>query len=299
MTDALDAPVLAFDVGGTKIAAAIVSGGELRRRAQLPTPRTGRGEDIVSAIAALAENLPRAAAAGVAITGIVDGGELTALNPATLPIEDHFPLAARLSERLGLPMFLINDAQAAGWAEYQCGSGRGARAMAFVTVSTGIGGALVLDGRLQVGARGLAGHIGHVGVDKDGLLCGCGRRGCIERYASGAAIAAFASEQYQEAVDAQEVFRRASHGEPLGSKILNGAANQISRVLVDCIAMIDLDCVVVGGGVGLAPGFIDRIRAGIDMAPGIFRRPVLAARFGADAGLIGVARLVDEREFQP
>jgi N-acylmannosamine kinase len=299
VTDALDAPVLAFDVGGTKIAAAIVSGSEVRRRVQLPTPRTGRGDDIVSAIAALAESLPRAAAVGVAITGIVNSGELTALNPATLPIEDHFPLAARLSERLGLPALLINDAQAAGWAEYQYGSGLGARAMAFVTVSTGIGGAFVLDGKLQVGARGLAGHIGHVVIDNEGLLCGCGRHGCIERNASGAAIAAFASEQYNEAVDAQEVFRRASRGEPVGSAILNRAATQISRILIDCIAMLDLDCVVVGGGVGLAPGFIDRISAGVDMAPEIFRRPVLAARFGADAGLIGVARLVAEGKFQP
>jgi N-acylmannosamine kinase len=298
VTETFDTPILAFDVGGTKIAAAIVAGKQVRRRAQLPTPRTGRGDDIVSAIAALAENLPRAAAVGLAVTGIVDSGELTALNPATLPIEDHFPLAARLSERLGLPTLLINDAQAAGWAEYQYGSGRGARAMAFVTVSTGIGGAFVLDGRLQVGARGLAGHIGHVVIDDEGLLCGCGRHGCIERYASGAAIAAFASEQYNEAMDAQEVFRRASRGEPFASNILNRAARQIGRILIDCIATLDLDCVVVGGGIGLAPGFIDRIRAGVDMAPEIFRRPVLAAKFGADAGLIGVARLVDEREFQ-
>ena len=81
-----------------------------------------------------------------------------------------------------MPTLLINDAQAAGWAEYQYGSGSGARAMAFVTVSTGIGGAFVLDGRLQVGARGLAGHFGHVVIADEGLLCGCGRHGCIERY---------------------------------------------------------------------------------------------------------------------
>jgi N-acylmannosamine kinase len=296
VTEALDTPVLAFDVGGTKIAGAIVAGRHVQRRAQLPTPRTGRGDDIVAAIATMAENLPRATAVGVATTGIVDRGELTALNFTTLPIEDHFPLAARLSERLGLPALLINDGQAAAWAEYQYGAGRGARAMAFVTVSTGIGGAFVLDGRLQIGARGLGGHIGHVVVDNEGSLCGCGRRGCIERTASGAAIAAFASERYNEAVDAQEVFRRASRGDRLGSDILNRAARQISCILIDCIALLDLDCVLVGGGVGLAPGFIDRISAEVDMAPEIFRRPVLAARLGADAGLVGVARLANERK---
>jgi N-acylmannosamine kinase len=296
VTEALDFPVLAFDVGGTKIAAAIVAGERAQRRAQLPTPRTGRGDDVVSAIATLAESLPRAAAVGVATTGLVDRGELTAVNSATLPIEDHFPLAARLSERLGSPAFLINDAQAAGWAEYQYGAGRGARAMAFVTVSTGIGGAFVLDGKLQVGARGLAGHIGHVVIDSEGALCGCGRRGCIERNASGTAIAALAEEKYNEVIDAQEVFRRAAGGDPLASNILNRAALQISCILIDCVAMLDLDRVVIGGGVGLAPGFIDRIRAGVDRSPEKFRRPVLAAQLGADAGLIGVARLVAERK---
>jgi N-acylmannosamine kinase len=295
VTEASDTPVLAIDIGGTKIAAAIVAGRLVKRRAQLPTPRTGRGDDIVAAITALAEDLPRATAVGVATTGIVDKGELTAMNPTTLPIEDHFPLAARLSERLGLPTLLINDAQAAGWAEYRYGAGRGTRAMAFVTVSTGIGGAFVLDGRLQVGARGLAGHIGHIATDDEGPLCGCGRRGCIECNASGTAIAALASARYNEAIDAQEVFRRASRGDPVGSEILDRAARQISHTLVDCIALLDLDCVVVGGGVGLAPGFIDRIGAGVDTAPEIFRRPVLAARLEADAGLIGAALLVDER----
>ena len=128
-------------------------GNQVLRRAQMPTPRTGRGDDIVAAIATLAENLPGATAVGVATTGIVDRGELTALNSTTLPIEDRFPLAAQLRERLGSPALFLNDAQAAGWAEYRYGSGRGARSMAFVTVSTGIGGAFVLEGKLQVGAR--------------------------------------------------------------------------------------------------------------------------------------------------
>jgi N-acylmannosamine kinase len=299
VAETLDAPVLAFDVGGTKIAGAIVEGRQVLRRGQLPTPRTGRGNDIVAAITKLAENLVQATAVGVATTGIVDKGEVTALNPTTLPIEDHFPLGARVSERLALPTLLFNDAQAAGWAEYCYGAGRRARAMAFVTVSTGVGGALVVDGRLQVGARGLAGHIGHVVIDNEGPLCGCGRRGCIERTASGTAIAALASERYNDAIDAEEVFRRASNGDRVALDILNRAAQQISSILIDCIAMLDLDCVVIGGGVGLAAGFIDRISAEVYMAPEVFRRPVMAAELGADASLIGIARLVNERKFQP
>jgi N-acylmannosamine kinase len=141
--------------------------------------------------------------------------------------------------------------------------------------------------------------IGQVVIDDEGSPCGCGGRSCIERNASGTAIAACASEEYNETINAQEVFRRASRGDRLGSDILNRATRQILCILIDCIAMLDLDCVVVGGGVGLAAGFIDRTSGEVDMASETFRRPMLAARFGADAGLIGVARLASERKFHP
>lgn len=296
MTVATD-PVLAFDIGGTKIAAAVVSADRCLHRAQLPTPRTGRGLDIVAAMAELRQQLPQAGAIGVATTGIVREGRLTALNPTTLPIEDNFPLADALAERLGRRPLLINDAQAAGWSEYRFGAARGMRASAFITVSTGIGGAFVIDGRLQIGMRGLAGHIGHIVVDPDGPICGCGRKGCVERLASGTAIAALASAQYGRPMTALDVFTAEAEGDREAGAIIETAATLLARVIVDQIAALDLDGVVIGGGVGLASGFITRVQNALDKAPATFRRPIVPARLGADAGLIGAADLAHEEIF--
>lgn len=291
MTAAISDYVLGIDIGGTKTAAALVDNDRIVAREQVETPRTGRGADIVEAIVALASRLPSSRGLGVATTGIVRNGALTALNPTTLPIENNFPLADALEMRLGARPLLINDAQAAGWGEYRFGAGRDVRAMAFVTVSTGIGGAFVLDGRLQVGGRGLAGHIGHVVVEPDGPACGCGRRGCVERLASGTAIAALASEAFGRPLGAPEVFAMAEGGDPVAEGIINAAATYLARIMANAIAEFDLDCVVVGGGVGLAPGFLDRVSGHLAREPENFWRPLLRARLGADAGLIGAAAL--------
>ncbi len=290
-------PVLAFDIGGTKIAAAIVSADRCLQRAQVATPRTGKGLDIVAAMAGLREQLPQAVAVGVATTGIAREGRLTALNPTTLPIENDFALADTLADLFGERPLLINDAQAAGWAEHRFGAAKDMRASMFITVSTGIGGAFVLDGRLQVGARGLAGHIGHVVVDPDGPLCGCGRRGCVERLASGTGMAALATSIYGRPMAAPEIFAAAAGGDLRASGLLDQTALRLSRVFIEQMAAFDRDGIVRGGGGGLADGFIDRLRSHVDCAPQVYRRPVVAALLGADAGLIGVASLAYGEKF--
>ncbi len=297
MTAATDRPVLAIDIGGTKIAAGIVRGTAVTHRAQLATPRSGKGTDIVAAIAALRRDLPPAEAIGVATTGIVNSGALTALNPTTLPIENGFPLTDALAAELGDRPVVLNDAQAAAWAEYRAGAGRGINAMAFVTVSTGIGGGFVVAGRLQTGGSGLAGHIGHVVVDPDGPACGCGRRGCVERIASGTGIAALASAAFGRPLDAAAVFALAAGGDATADRFVDRAALLLARVLTDAVALLDLDCIVVGGGVGLAPGFLDRIRGHATREPETFHRPLLQAELGPDAGLVGAALLADGEKF--
>ena len=166
--------------------------------------------------------------------------------------------------------------------------------MAFVTVSTGIGGGLVLDGRLQVGARGLAGHVGHTISDPNASDCGCGRPGCIERLASGSAIGRVATERFGRTLAAPEVFTLAAGGDAVASAILEEAATAVARRVTDLAALLDIDRAVIGGGVGLAPGFIDRIAAAVSREPAIFQRSVVKAGMGADAGLVGVALLVAE-----
>ncbi|TIO05571.1 N-acetylmannosamine kinase [Mesorhizobium sp.] len=294
MTAASDrpAPVLAIDIGGTKIAAAEIRGRQLIGRWQTATPRTGKGDDLVAAIAGLA---PKhwVGAVAVATTGIVRDGALTALNPQTLPIEDGYPLAQAIESVLGVPPLVINDAQAAAWAEFSVGAGRFYRNFAFVTVSTGIGCGLVVDGRLLTGATGLAGHLGHTMAEPDGVVCGCGRRGCLETIASGTALARRGGERFGRPVAAPELFETAAQGEGSAKEVIAVAVEALVNAFADLTAAVDVDCFAVGGGVGLAGGFIEALQARSLLLPRIFQRPIVAARAGADAGLLGAAMLVD------
>jgi predicted NBD/HSP70 family sugar kinase len=152
---------LALDLGGTKTSAALVRGRVAAERRVAPTPAQEGPEAVVeAAVGLLAPWLDRADAVCVAATGHVRGGTVSAINRATMPGWDEFPLAAALEARCGRPVRLVNDAHAAAWGEARFGAGRGVDDFAFVTVSTGVGGGLVAGGRLLLGARGLAGHLG-------------------------------------------------------------------------------------------------------------------------------------------
>lgn len=294
MTAASDLPVLAIDIGGTKIATAEVRGGRIANRRQAPTPRTGRGDDLIAAIAGLAPKSGFGAVA-VATTGIVRDGALTALNPETLPIEDGYPIASAIEHAFGMPPFVVNDAQAAAWAEFTIGAGEGFRNFAFFTVSTGIGCGLVIDGRLESGATGLAGHVGHTRSEPGGILCGCGRRGCLETVASGTALARLASARLGRKVTAPELFAAAEQGNGNAAEIIAGAVAALVNAFADLTASVDVDCFAVGGGVGLAGGFIEALQARSLDLPRVYRRPILAARAGADAGLLGAAMLASSK----
>lgn len=296
MTAASDGPVLAIDIGGTKIAVAEVSDGRIANRRQAPTPRTGRGDDLIAAIAGLAPKGGYGAVA-VATTGIVRDGALTALNPQTLPIEDGYPIASAIERAFGMPPLVVNDAQAAAWAEFMLGAGKGSRNFAFFTVSTGIGCGLVIDGRLESGATGLAGHVGHTRSESGGILCGCGRRGCLETVASGTALARLGSERLGREVDAPDVFKVAAEGNETAVAIIAEAVDALVNAFADLTAAIDIDCFAVGGGVGLAGGFIEALQARSHALPRVYRRPILAAQAGADAGLLGAAMLARSKGY--
>lgn len=291
MTGRSEPPVLAIDIGGTKVAFAEVTGALCASRSQIATPRTGSGADLVAAIAG--ETRRRGGSlggeVGVASTGIVQDGRLTALNPGTLPIETGFPLVEALEAALGRPVIALNDAQAAAWGEHLHGAGKGWTTFVFVTVSTGVGGGLVVDGELQVGASGLSGHLGHMVFDPSGPACGCGRRGCIEAVASGTAIARIASQRLGYPLQAPEIFELAGAGNTEAERVLDGSAAAIASGLCDVVAALDVQGIVLGGGVGLADGFLSRVGQALSQEPARFRRPILSAVHGADAGLIGAA----------
>lgn len=291
MTD----PITAIDIGGTKIAVARVEAGRVVGRHQVPTPRTGRGDDLADAVAgAVGIVTPRPRRVGIATTGIVTGGRLTALNPVTLPVEDGYPLVDALVARFGVRALAVNDAQAAAFHESRQSAGIGPGRLAFVTVSTGIGAGLVFDGRLQVGGRGLAGHAGHIVVDRDGPVCGCGRRGCVETIASGTAIAERAAQATGRPMSAPDVFAAARAGDPACATVLDEAVAALAAMIADLVAACDLDLVRLGGGVGLAPGLLERLEVAVAGLPAVYRRPIEAARGGAEAGLLGVAALLEQ-----
>lgn len=264
---ASDGAVLALDIGGTKSSAALVTCGVVGERVVLPTRR----EDGPAAwLRALAEatNGWRFTGVAAAVSGLVRDGCWSAVNPATLPVPAGFPLLEALRQAFGTPTSAVNDAQAAAWGEYRFGAGAG-RDMAFVTVSSGIGGGLVVGGRLLRGHGGLAGHIGQIPFPEARL----------EDDASGFGIARNAGAPDAAAALAAD-----------GPAVQAGIA-ALARGMVTLQAIVDPEVIVIGGGFGLAPGVIGRLRVAVQAHPAALRPDLVPAALGADAGLVGVADL--------
>lgn len=280
-------PILAFDVGGTKSLATLVRGSEIIDRKIMATRRDvgapGWIEDLASLATAWRGEYSGAVAA---VTGLVNKTSWSSLNPGTLSIPNDYPLAEKLGAALGVPLQVINDAQAAAWGEYRFGAGRG-RDMAFVTVSSGIGGGLVVGGRLLRGARGLAGSLGQTLRGKgDGLLR-------LEALASGFGIAE-AARVAGHPGDAKSVIAAANDHVPWANDILAGVASELAAALVGVQAMVDPDCIVIGGGVGLAHGFIARLERAFETLPEALVPILVPAKLGVEAGVIGAADLLNE-----
>lgn len=277
--------VLAADIGGTKVLAALVAGGRVTARRTVETARDGGPDAWTAALGDAAQAWARSwQGLGVAVTGAVAGGRWRALNPGTLDIPAGYPLADRVRALTGAVPVLANDAQAAAWGEYRYGAGAG-RDMAFLTVSTGIGGGLVLGGRLVRGATGVAGSFGQM---TDG-----GAR--VEDAASGRWIAAEAARLGHPG-DARAVFAAATDGVTWASAVLDRSAARVAELCRNVMWAADPDVIVIGGGVGLAPGYLTRLRNALDaLVPGAGAR-VAPAALGADAGVIGVAALVTDTD---
>lgn len=278
----MDETVLALDIGGTKALAALVRGNSVIERRTLPTPQAVASREWFDAIAGLAADWSgRFSRAGAAVTGIIQDGHWFALNPQTLAIPERTPLVAELQRRLGCPVLARNDAQAAAWGEYRHGAGKSFD-MAFVTVSSGIGGGLVLGGRLIEGRRGLAGSLGQVQGP------GGGER--LENQASGFAMAAAAGAAGL-AADTRDLFAAAEQGNAAAQRIIAEAAERVARGLIDLQRIADPEVIVLGGGIGLLPAFQSALAAALDQAVPLLRPQIVPAVLGADAGIVGIADL--------
>ncbi|HFF2926669.1 TPA: N-acetylmannosamine kinase, partial [Vibrio cholerae] len=200
---------LAIDIGGTKIALAIVEEGTIIQRYQIATPVV---QDVTKFVQAILEKvtewLPSIDYVGVSTTGYVTPEGITSINPETLNFPVPFPLAQTLEQLTNKPVSILNDAQAAAWFEFVQLKNPSLN-MAFITVSTGVGGGIIIDGKLHKGNSGLAGHIGHMSVAIEGPLCGCGQRGCVESMASGNAIQKESEATFTETMSNVELFKQA------------------------------------------------------------------------------------------
>ncbi len=298
--------VLAIDIGGTKLAAALVGpAGELvGEPLRVPTP-VGDGEQVFAAVTALAGRVlagstERPAAAGVGCGGPMrwPAGEVSPLN---IPGWRGFPLRSRLAAQLGLDVRLHNDAVCLAVGEHWRGAGRGVGSMLGMVVSTGVGGGLVIRDRLVDGATGNAGHVGHIVVDPGGAPCSCGGRGCLEAVARGPAVVAWARERGWSpagAAPADGVLLAAAAraGDPVAAAAFERAGAFIGVALASAVALCDLELVVVGGGLSAAEDLLlPPLRAAfarharLPFAVGV---PIVAAALGQSAGLLGAAALV-------
>ncbi|MGV9323429.1 ROK family protein [Streptomyces sp. NPDC003660] len=297
--------VAALDIGGTKIAGALVDGhGRIQARTQRATPARQDGETVMRAVEQVLGDLAaspfwgRASVIGIGSAGPVDASAGT-VSPVNVPGWRGFPLVERVRAATGgLPVELIGDGVAITAAEHWQGAARGHDNALCMVVSTGVGGGLVLGGRLHPGPTGNAGHIGHISVDLDGEPCPCGARGCVEGLASGPNIARRAlADGWRPGPDgdtsAAAVADAARRGDPVAVASFERAAQALAAGIAATATLVEIDIAVIGGGVGKAGDvlFAPLRKALTDYATLSFvqRLTVVPAQMGTDAGLVGAA----------
>jgi len=309
---------LGIDIGGTKVAGGVVApDGTIVATARRATPGASVS-DTEDAIAAVVEELADAHAGELVGVGVGAAGWFDRTGDTVL-FSPHLAwrnstLRKDLAGRLQRPLWVGNDADAAAWAEYRYGAARGSDLALMITLGTGIGGGMVLDGRLRRGSHGVAGEWGHMRVVPDGRLCACGNRGCWEQYASGTALAQTAREvartsraaagRLLERVDGdpdqltgEDVAALAADGDPLALELVTEVGQWLGQGIADLSAILDPEVVVIGGGVSkLGEMVLAPARERLDHAlPGRGFRPgprVVVAELGAHAGIVGAADLV-------
>ncbi|MGH2404996.1 MAG: ROK family protein [bacterium] len=311
--------VVGVDLGGTKILTALVdTEGRVVARVREATPQAGLDavlEVVVGTVRRVLKDAGVEASAirgiGVGAPGPADPASGVVFDPPNLPGWHEVPLAAILGARLAVRTYVENDANAAALGERWAGAGRGVDDLIYMTISTGIGGGLILNGRLFHGVSGTAGEVGHMVIDPAGPRCPCGRTGCLEALASGTSIARHAraavasgrpttlSTVAPEALTAADVARAARDGDPLATELFGRAARYVGIGVANLVNLLNPAMVIIGGGVTKAGDllFAPVRRIVLDEA---FPRPAAAVRIvpaalGDDVGAVGAAAVALER----
>jgi glucokinase len=306
---------IGIDIGGTKIAGALVDAhGQIVLEERVPSP-AGDPDAMVDAVVGLIERLSEGhevIGAGVAAAGFIDADQSTIIYAPNISWRNE-PFKAKLEAKLSIPVIIENDANAAGWAEYRYGAGRGYKHMIMLTIGTGVGGAIIADSHMLRGGFGIAGELGHLRVVPNGRACGCGQNGCLESYASGTALLRAAKElaasndpsgKRLREIEAEagqltglEVYKAILENDEGALRILRELGAWLGQAIGSLVAVLDPEVVVIGGGVSAAGDLLlDPIReAYLAHLPARGYRPELkitTAEFVNDAGVVGAADLV-------
>jgi glucokinase len=307
--------VIGVDLGATKILTGIVhDSGRVEATVLAQTPQTGP-EAVVEAIAKSVEAVTartglRPRRAGVGVPGPLTVGKGVVFEPPNLRGWKNVPLRELLAPRLGVPVVLENDANAAACAEWWVGAGRGTRHMLYITVSTGVGGGLILDGQIYRGASDTAGEIGHVVIDPSGPVCPCGRRGHLEAIAAGPAIVRWVREQValgrsttladHVRMGAEHVAAAAEADDELAREAFTRAGRYVGYAVGSMLNLLNPEIVVIGGGVARSGELLFRpmIEAARETAFEVPHRAarIVPAALGDEVGVVGAAYVALQEE---
>jgi glucokinase len=307
---------IGIDVGGTKVLGGVVDeSGKVLTTARKDTPRQG-GSALTQTIADVAKELlaqHSVSSVGVSAAGFVSSDRKTMLATPNIADWNGVDLDGQLTKLIGLPVVIENDANAAAWGEAKFGAGKNQDHMMMLTVGTGIGGGIVVNGALYRGAYGIAAEFGHIRVVPDGHICGCGARGCFEQYASGNALLRHAREAINASPEVarnllsrgdgtvagltgQAITEAARDGDPVALAAFNTTGQWLGAGIASLSVLLDPACVVIGGGVIDAGEILLKpTRESLERnMPFAGKHPypkIIAAQLGNEAGLVGVADL--------
>ncbi|QUX30785.1 ROK family glucokinase [Nocardiopsis akebiae] len=309
---------IGVDIGGTKVAAGVVDPeGQILDKVKYPTPSNdpqALADVVAGAVGELCGRREAGAvrAVGVGVAGFVDEDRATVQVAVNLGLRDE-PLRDHVQERVGMPVVIENDANAAAWAEARFGAGRGSDHIVCITLGTGIGGGLVIDGALHRGRYGVAAEVGHYRMVPHGRRCACGNHGCWEQYASGRALVAEAQDLALTDPVAAERMLKLADGviDQVEGHVITQAALEGDRAALECFAkvgewaghgladlaaILDPECFVLGGGVSDAGSILlDPVRAAfarnVPGRPGRRMADVRLAELGGEAGIVGAGDL--------
>jgi glucokinase len=305
---------LTIDIGGTQSRVALIDGrSQIIKRASVPTESREGHKVVIEEIRKLVSQreFGRVAGIGISIAGLLKLDTGTLVYSPNMPGWVNVPIKQIFSDEFHLPVYVSNDASLAALGEHRYGAAKGLDNFIYITVSTGIGGGMVLDGRLYLGADGYAGEVGHMTIDPDGPVCSCGMRGCFEAMASGTAIARDAKERIAacttsmisemvggdlEKITAATVEQAARQGDGLAKDLMYQAAVNLGIGLSSLIIIFNPDAVVVGGGVTKSNELIfEPARKVVAKRAVCYLRrdvPILKAVLKDNVGLIGAAAMV-------